>query len=360
MTVDREAFLREAIQTPSHESVTEMRALLVERLSRAGYESGVDERGNVRVTRGTADEPHIVLNSHIDTVAPHVPYDHDGDRIEGRGACDAKGPLAALVEAFCTADIDTGRLTLAVTPDEETAQHGAAHLGDTLDADGYIVGEPTGLDVCPAARGNFGGHVHIHGESAHASNPAEGTNPLRALGPLLEALDRYDHRHGPGEHELLGPPTLEATRIQSDGPLNQTPAKCAVGFDRRTVPPERVGAFVARLESYLDDRLPDAYRFEVAAAYPDSPNPEAFATDTEAPLVRTLAAASGGDVRPFEAATDASYLADNGPTVVFGPGVLADEEGPVAHAQREYVTSSAVEAATDAVRATIERHLRGE
>jgi acetylornithine deacetylase/succinyl-diaminopimelate desuccinylase len=359
VTFDRDAFHREAIQTPSHDDVGAMRDLLVETIKAEGHDPEIDERGNVLATRGmpASDEPHLVLNTHIDTVPPHMGYELEGDIVRGRGACDAKGPLAALLDAFCSATVSTGRLTLAITPDEETAQLGGAYLGNTLDADGYIVGEPTGLDVCIAARGSFGGEITIRGESAHASDPADGLNPIRAVGPLLDALDQYDERCGPGGHELLGEPTLAPTRIKGGGPLNQVPAECSVGFDRRTVPPETIEGFLNGLESYLGQWLPADYSFEVRAAYPDSPHPDAFTTDPDACLVQTLAEASGGEIRAFGAATEASYFAPNGPTVVFGPGVLADDEGPVAHSEREYVTRSEVAAAAEAVRKTIEQLL---
>ena len=354
---DRDEFHRRAVQTPSHDEVAAIRELLVATLTDEGYEPQIDEQSNVRVTRGSADSSgtHLVLNTHLDTVPPHVPYERDGDTVWGRGACDAKGPLAAMIDAFCAAELDGGQLTLAVTPNEETSQRGGAYLGETLAADGYIVGEPTGLDVCTGAQGNFGGHVTIYGESAHASDPSQGTNPLRAVGTLIEALEQYDEDHGPGEHELLGTPTLAPTRIEGGGPLNQTPADCTVSFDRRTVPPETIDEFVTSLQAYLEQWLPDTYRFEVQPAYPDSPNPEAFATDHNSKLVETLTEVSGGAIRPFGAATEESYFAEHGPVVVFGPGVLADEDGPVAHATREYVSRTAVRDTAAILRATIER-----
>lgn len=355
MAFDRTAFHRAAIETPSDDSVAEMRALLIETLDEAGFAPDVDEAGNVRATRDTgADGTHLVLNTHIDTVPPHVPYERHGDVVRGRGACDAKGPLATLVDAFCRSTIETGRLTLAVTPDEETAQYGGKHLGDTLPADGYIVGEPTGLDVCHAARGGYGGRITIYGERAHASNPAAGTNPIRAVGPILDALDDYDTQYGPDAHDVLGAPTLTPTHIDGGGPLNQLPDECTISFDRRPVPPETSQSFFTELESHLAHSLPDLYECDVEPAYPDSPDPDAFATDPDTELVQTLAEVSGGEIRAFKAATEASYFATNGPTVVFGPGVLADEEGPVAHADREYIPLSEIEAAANAIRSTVE------
>jgi len=353
---DRNAFHREAVKTPSDGDVAEMRSFLVETLMREGYDPDVDEVGNVLATRGTTDGDgtHLVLNTHIDTVPPHIPYEQDGDVVRGRGACDAKGPLAALLDAFCSASIDTGRLTLAVTPDEETSQYGGEHLDETLSADGYIVGEPTGLDVCHAARGGYGGRITVYGESAHASDPTAGTNAIRAVGPLLEALDTYDERWGPDEHRVLGDSTLTPTHVEAGGPLNQVPDECTVSFDRRPVPPETSQAFFTDLESHLTQSLPDTYEFDVQAAYPDSPDPDPFAIDPDADLARALADATGGEIRPFEAATEASYFADDGPIVVFGPGVLADEEGPVAHSEREYVNLSDIAAAAEAVQSTVE------
>jgi len=89
--------------------------------------------------------------------------------------------------------------------------------------------------------------------------------------------------------------------------------------------------------------------------FTDRPTPflEAWDTDPEAAVVDVLVSASGGDVRPFGAATEASYFAQDAPTVVFGPGVLADEVGAVAHAPREYVRVGAVRKAALALEETL-------
>jgi acetylornithine deacetylase len=348
--MDLAGFHERAVRTPSHEDVSAMRDLVCETLDAAGHESRVDDAGNVLASRGSGD-PHLVLNTHLDTVPPHVPYSREGDTVRGRGACDAKGPLAALLAAFLTADID-GRLTLALTPDEEVLSTGAAALD--LDADGYIVGEPTGLDVCTAAKGRFEGTVTVEGVAAHAAEPWSGANAIRAVAPLLEALDTYDDEGGPGEHPQLGGPTLTATTIEGGAATNQVPASCAFTVDRRSVPPETAEGFRAGLEAHLRAHAPDDVSVSFALTERPTPFLEAFATDPDARLVRELVAASGGETRPFSAATEASYFAADAPVVVFGPGVLADGEGAVAHAEREYVHLSEVEAAAEAVRETVE------
>ncbi|AFZ72219.1 M20 family metallopeptidase [Natronobacterium gregoryi] len=354
MSFDIAAFHADAVSTPSHEDVGEMRELLVGTLEGAGLEPEVDDLGNVLASKGSG-EPHLVLNTHIDTVAPHVTYERDGNIVRGRGACDAKGPLAALLAAFLRVDPTAGTLTLAITPDEGTLMTGAAGLQDKLSADGYIVGEPTDLDVCIAARGQCEGTITIEGESGHAASVPAERNPVFGLERVLESLRSYDDEAGPGEDDVLGEPKLTPTVLEGGEAPNRIPESCQVTFDRRSVPPETADSFRADLEAYLEKRVSDGSHLEVSVDLirPDTPFPKAFVTDEDAELVQTLEEASGGDVRPFGAATEAGFFADDAPTVVFGPGVLADDEGGVAHAQREYVRLSEVEEAANVLEATL-------
>lgn len=347
-------FHERAVRTPSHEDIGEMRDLLVDTLADHGTDPSVDEAGNIRATReGTKPGPHLVLNTHIDTVPPHIPYSRDGDIVRGRGACDAKGPLTALVDAFLESKIAHGRVSLAVTPDEETRSTGAASLAGDLDADGYVVGEPTGLDVCNAAKGRFEGTVEIQGEAAHAAEPDSGLNAIRAAAVAVQAMETFDKERGPGAHPDLGRPTLTATTIEGGHTRNQVPAECRIGFDRRSVPPETANGFRVALEEHCYQWMPRGMDLRVSLMDRPTPFLEAFATPADEPLVETLAEAAGGTVRPFAAATEASYFTVDAPTVVFGPGVLADGEGAVAHSEREYVRLSDVRAAADAVGETL-------
>lgn len=348
MRFDPIDFLERAVKVPSHESVGAMRDLLVEELEAYGATPRVDEAGNTIVSRGSGT-PHIVLNTHIDTVPPHVPFDRADGVFRGRGSCDAKGPLAALMAAFFRTD---AHVTLAVTPDEETISTGAAALDVT--ADGYIVGEPTGLDVCNAARGRYEGIIRIGGVNAHAAEPESGVNAVGAAEAVLAGLRTFDDHYGPGTHPELGGPTLTPTVIRGGETRNQVPDWCEVTFDRRSVPPESSEEFRADLESHLREGIPVDVSLDVALADRETPYLEAFATDPDEALVEALAEASGGAVRPFSAATEASYFAARAPTVVFGPGVLADEEGAVAHSDREYVRLEEVRMAADAVRDALE------
>ncbi len=346
-------FLETAVEISSHEQVEPMRTFLCETLHEQGVEPTVDEAGNVLATR-TADEaqgPHIVLNTHLDTVAPHIPAEREEGVLHGRGACDAKGPLAAMLAAFLDCDHERGRLTLAVTPDEETYSIGAAALVPALDldserGDAVIVGEPTGLDICTAAKGRFEGIITVRGESAHAAEPRTGKNAISMASPVIEALSGFDERpDGLSAHPELGAPTLTPTKIEGGEATNQVPAACEIVVDRRSVPPEIATGFEGALDGHLRGCVAHG-TVEFRLTERETPFLEAFETPDESRVVRALRKV-GGEVRPFTAATEASYFAREAPTVVFGPGKLADEDGPVAHAEREYVRFSAVEQATE-------------
>ena len=361
-------FLERAVPVASNDGVEEMRALLVETLETRGIDVAVDDAGNTLASRGAdpaTATTHLAFNTHIDTVSPHVAFSREAveggsDRLRGRGSCDAKGPLAAMLSAFFRVNPgENARLTLAVTPDEEVLSTGAAALD--LGADCYVVGEPTGLEVCPAAKGRFQGTLTLSGTAAHAAEPASGVNAVAGLEAALAAIRSFDAGRDP--HPQLGSATLVPTTVAGGDATNQVPARCDLVVDRRSVPPETAAGFRSELTAAVRAAVPE--EVGVSFSLTDRPTPflEAFATDAGHELVRTLAAAAeraggSGAVRPFTAATEASYFAP-APVAVFGPGVLADAEGAVAHAEREYVKVDAVRRAaaalTDAARRLVGR-----
>jgi acetylornithine deacetylase len=371
--IDPVEFLEEAVPIASNEDVSEMRAFLVDTLAEHGVEASVDDAGNTLATRG-AGSPHLVLNTHIDTVSPHVGYEREEGVIRGRGACDAKGPLAALLAGFLAADASAGRLTLAVSPDEEVLSTGAAALtsdavpggGTRLDGDAYVVGEPTGLDVCNAAKGRFQGTVSLGGEAAHAAEPASGVNAVAAAEDALRAIRTFDD--GREAHETLGEATLTPTVIEGGESTNQLAADCDIVVDRRSVPPETAEGFRTELTDALRAEIPEEVGVEFGLTDRPSPFLAAFATDAADPLVQSLSTAAarasaehtesgrGGTVRPFSAATEASYFAP-APTVVFGPGDLEAEGEAVAHSENEYVRVDEVRAAAAAVTEVVREYV---
>jgi acetylornithine deacetylase len=346
-------FLERAVRVDSTEAnVGEMRDLLVDTLAAHGVAATVDDAGNTLASKGRPEEEctrHVVFNTHIDTVPPHVPLERDGEVIRGRGSCDAKGPLAAMLSAFLSVDPGDARVTLAVTPDEEVLSTGAAALD--LDGDCYVVGEPTGLDVCTAAKGRFQGTLTLSGVAAHAAEPTSGVNAVAALESVLKVVRAFDADRD--THPELGSATLTPTVIDGGAATNQVPAECTLVLDRRSVPPETAEGFRGAFEAAVREAVADEVGVDFALTDRPTPFLEAFATDPDHELVKTLSAAAReaggtGGVRPFTAATEASYFAP-APTVVFGPGVLADDEGAVAHADREYVSVEEVRQAAKAL-----------
>ncbi|NHN42629.1 M20/M25/M40 family metallo-hydrolase [Halorubellus sp. JP-L1] len=369
---DPVSFLASLAAFETHESVEDARAFLVDALVERGVDATVDDAGNVLATAGDRDAgPHVVLNTHVDTVPPDVPFERDGDVLRGRGTCDAGGPMAALVAGFLAAhardaeaenggDGPGGAVTLAVTPDEETLSEGAHHLvaggpdGGPVpaiaDADAFVVGEPTDLAACTAAKGRFQGTLSLGGENAHAAEPESGTNAVAALEDALAAIRTFDDRtDAPPVHDQLGAATLAPTVVDGGTATNQVPAQASVVLDRRSVPPETADGFRAALLEHVREHVAAEVGVDFAFTDRETPFLEAWATDPDAAVVDALVDAGASDPRPFGAATEASYFAALAPTVVFGPGVLADDDGAVAHSPREYVRASDVEEAARVV-----------
>ena len=202
----------------------------------------------------------------------------------------------------------------------------------------------------------------LSGTAAHAAEFA-GANAVAAAADALAAIRTFDA--DATDHPQLGSPKLTPTVIEGGAATNQVPADCEITVDRRSVPPEGAAEFRESLADAVRAALAADVDVDAAVALTDRESPflEAFATDPDHELVRTVADAAreasdavclpgerGGEVHPFGAATEASYFAP-APTVVFGPGDLADDAGAVAHAEREYVRVREVEAAA----ATVER-----
>tara|TARA_Y100000817_G_scaffold244686_1_gene196657 strand:+ start:645 stop:1718 length:1074 start_codon:yes stop_codon:yes gene_type:complete len=337
------SFLEQSVQIPSHDDVDEMRTFLVDTLTSHGFEPSVDSAGNTITTRGTGS-PHIVLNTHIDTVPPYLPFHSDSDMVYGRGACDAKGPLAAFVYAFIHSN-PSGKLTLAITPDEELTSRGAnaLHFDDVPDA--FIVGEPTNLEICNASKGRFEANIVIKGENAHAAESHLTNNVIDVCVSILAALKTFDKEQPPGTETPLGSPLLTPTIIKSGNSSNQIPSTCEITVDRRSVPPESADSFKLSLESHLKNHIPDWATLSISLSERETPFLGPFFTSEDSNLVKCFQQISGTKTRPFTAASEASYFSSIAPTVIFGPGVLTDSTGAVAHSSREYVTIAEVKKA---------------
>lgn len=153
-------------------------ALMAERMTKLGFDAGIDQCGNIIGEVGDPDGPTIMLMGHLDTVPGEVPLRRDGDLLFGRGAVDAKGPLATMVMAAVSAaeaGVPARFLVAGVVEEEVASSRGAHHLVATQPRpDALFVGEPNGWDGLGIAyKGRTGVTLDVRRPPAHTSAPAE-------------------------------------------------------------------------------------------------------------------------------------------------------------------------------------------
>jgi LysW-gamma-L-lysine carboxypeptidase len=149
--MDEVAFLEElvTIASPTGEEDA-VAACLVERMAALGFEARRDEAGNAVGTIGNrAAERRIVLLGHMDTVPGKIPVQIEGGKLHGRGAVDAKGPLATFVlsAARAASRMESTRVVVIGAVEEEGDARGARYLARSMPPPWCaIIGEPSGWD----------------------------------------------------------------------------------------------------------------------------------------------------------------------------------------------------------------------
>jgi LysW-gamma-L-lysine carboxypeptidase len=144
---------------------------LVAQMSRRGFRATVDDAGNAVGEIG--DGPHrIVLLGHIDTVPGEIPVRIEDEHLVGRGAVDAKGPLAAFVAA-ATTPVAGLRVTVVGAVEEESPTSAGARHRATLPApDQCVIGEPSGWDaVTVAYKGRLATRLSLARDARHGAAP---------------------------------------------------------------------------------------------------------------------------------------------------------------------------------------------
>ena len=267
-----------------------------------------------------------------------------GGRLYGRGACDTKGPMAALLAAFGqwtrSAAARTGdiRWIVAATAGEEQGSLGAqALVRNGFRADFAVALEPTDLRVVHAAKGILRVWIEVPGKAAHGARPERGVNAVYRALPLLEALrDELGPALAAKRHPVLGGCSLNLGIVQGGGEMNLVPALCRLGLDIR-VHPGFPGEDVRRLLRSTVARLAPRARLVLHREGPS------FVTPRQEPWARALRAAGRG----WAAADwfcDANIFAGHGiPAVAFGPGSIKQ-----AHTKDEYIVGRELDAGTAA------------
>lgn len=315
------------------------------------------ERPNI-IARIEGEQPdkRVVFEAHTDTVSavdmenPFDPVLRDG-RLYGRGACDTKGGLAAMMHAMSQVKA-SGRkppceIWLAATVDEEHSCGGINALCRTLRADAAIVAEPTRLRVATACKGCLRWRIEIHGREAHSSKPEQGTNAIVQMAEVVRVMDRDTRALASRRHPTLGSPTFNIGIIRGGTQVNIVPDHCAIEIDRRLLPGEEAGDVLRHYTTLLDDlrsAIPElSYTME-----PPTILAPPVETPADIPLVQgavEVLREMGLDPDPIGVpfTCDASALSAHGvPCVIFGPGSIDQ-----AHTPEEFVECAQVEQAVD-------------
>jgi len=162
-----------AIPSPS----TQERALgqwLVSRMRGMGFAARRDEVGNIVAFWGSGPR-EVVLLGHVDTVPGFIPVRREGDRLFGRGAVDAKGPLAAAITAVARQPVGTGwRFTVIAAVEEEGSSRGARHLVNRRAPNQLVILEPSGWDaVTLGYKGSLRLRYRLSLPMGHGAGPNE-------------------------------------------------------------------------------------------------------------------------------------------------------------------------------------------
>ena len=264
-----------------------------------------------------AEEPEVVFCTHLDTVPPWIGPRAERNVIHGRGSCDAKGPLMAMLQAAREL-LHEGerRIGFLLTVGEEVDGAGARHADEHPWSPRYtIVGEPTDNRFVRGHKGIYKADLCAHGVPGHSSL-CQGPSALHELVAALGRLMAADW----GEHDLLGPGTLNVGTLNGGVAGNVVAGEATAELVLRTV--EDAPVVAARFAELLGEHV------EVVDSKGYGPVefhvPEWAAED--APVV-----AFG---------TDAPFLTRWGTPLLYGPGRITD-----AHTDHELLERASFERA---------------
>lgn len=339
---------------------------LADLFQRDGFTAEIDQykpgRANIVAKLENGAGPVFAFNTHMDVVPAGEgwsgdPFDlreRDG-KLFGRGACDAKGPLAAMIEAMRLLHAQRaswrGTLLGVFVGDEEVASEGAKHYaGLRPKVDFAVIGEPTSNSTVIAHKGSLRPWVRIHGVSAHSGTPEAGENAIYKAARFVAMVENFHRdviRHR--THPLVGGASLTITRAAAGTADNVLPDRCDLLLDRRMVPGEDEAAVKAEISQLVANAAKEAaVRAEILEYKPTTGG----ATETAAnhPVaVASLAASKrhGAKVtepQGFQGGCDLVHFRTAGAQgTVIGPGSLAlahkpDEFVPI----DEFVTASLI------------------
>lgn len=348
----------ETVNPPGNEQIAA--AYVARRLAEYGIAADVVEiapgRANVVSRRTPGQGPVVLLTGHLDVVpvsndwqtAPFAGIEKEG-KIFGRGACDMKGGMAAMMAAAVWSTVQekkTRPFQLAFVFDEEIYGEGTrAFLKGFQEECFAVIGEPTENQIHIAHRGAIRFRIRVRGRSCHAGSPESGINAIENMARVVEAVRRVNEKLKQRKHPILPPPTLCATMIQAGTKDNIVPDLCELVVDGRP----GVGDTVESLQNAIRAEIEAGGGLQDGAEVTFEPyiNVVAGSVNMDSAIVQWA-----GDcyrrcfqqdpvVTCFPACCDLSqFTAAGHQAILYGPGSIAQ-----AHTTNEFVTLEQLEKA---------------
>jgi acetylornithine deacetylase len=265
-----------------------------------------------------AGRAHVTLSTHLDTVPPFIPPRLLGQRLCGRGACDAKGIAAAMITAGERLRADGIPVALLFVVGEETTHDGAEAANRVANESRILInGEPTESTLAVGTKGAMRFELRTRGRAAHSAYPALGHSAIRDLVALLAELETLELPRD----ALLGDTTINIGMVRGGVADNVLAPEAEARLMARLVTPP--AEFETIIRRWVGDRA--ALEFGITV-----------------PPVR-LATVPGFPTSVAAYATDIPKLTNWGTPLLFGPGSIH-----VAHTDDEYVEIAELRSAVDA------------
>ena len=207
------------IQSLSGQEV-KLARFLVDELHERGFRSYIDSAGNAVGEIGdAATGPTIMLLGHMDTVPGDIHVRREGDLLYGRGACDAKGPLATFIAAASRFE-GPGRVVVVGAVEEEAAtSKGARVIANTFSPDCAVIGEPSSWDrITVGYKGRLLASYTVSRESAHTAHDQQNASETAVAfwQTVMDASAKANANRPAGAFERLSP-SLRMMSSASDG-----------------------------------------------------------------------------------------------------------------------------------------------
>jgi acetylornithine deacetylase len=274
-------------------------------LESSGLRPAIDEKGNLIVSvKGRSRGNRLLLVGYAMCAAPSTmkepysgalvdggPYQLAGECVWGRGACEQKGSLAAMMAMVkllgeCRAELPAD-LFFVVSTAGETGRHDSlAHVmaQGNIKAEWAIVDGPPEIQL--GNKGRVDVQVVIRGKQAHSSRPWDGVNAIEGAMKVLEKLKPLMPYPSERTHPDLGKVSLTATAIESFPKATHTiQSECRIVFDRRLLPGDDPAEAVQQIKAAIGAVEP----FAVEVQRKDFMYPSEVGKDAECVLALTQA-----------------------------------------------------------------------